>query len=84
MILHIYVDNFKLRIQAQKAYAEKYLLQPSFDQTWQFDVGHLKDMVIKNTTISPDDDVHVNVNLYGTIPPPVDTVWTSGPRVWSG
>ena len=75
-IIHIYIDNSNLWIQGQKTYAETMGQAVSFDPTWRFDVGRLKAILTKNSSLGDENiDFHVKVKLYGSTPPPVDTVW---------
>lgn len=74
--IHIYIDNSNLWIQGQKTYAQKKGLKVSWDPTWRFDVGRLKDILTKNSELGADEKTYdIRVNLYGSTPPPVDTVW---------
>jgi NYN domain len=75
-IIHIYIDNSNLWIQGQKTYAEKKGLDVSFDPTWRFDAGRVKDILTKKSRLGDDEiNFNVKVELYGSTPPPVDTVW---------
>ncbi|KAG7293919.1 hypothetical protein NEMBOFW57_003979 [Staphylotrichum longicolle] len=74
--IYIYIDNSNLWIQGQKTYAEKKGLDVSWDPTWRFDVGRLRDILLSNSDLKADEKTFdVKVNLYGSTPPPVDTVW---------
>ncbi|KAL2151223.1 hypothetical protein VTH82DRAFT_6321 [Thermothelomyces myriococcoides] len=74
--IYIYIDNANLWIQGQKTYAEKKRLRVSWDPTWRFDVGRLQDILLANSGLTPDEKTfEPDVKLYGSTPPPVDTVW---------
>jgi len=75
--IHIYIDNSNLWIQGQKTYAKSQgLVNVSWDPTWRFDVGHLKSVLTGNSSLRANDaNTDIKVNLYGSTPPPVDTVW---------
>ncbi|EON99059.1 hypothetical protein UCRPA7_5386 [Phaeoacremonium minimum UCRPA7] len=74
--IHIYIDNSNLWIQGQKTYAQKRGLKVQWDPTWRFDVGRLKDILTENSELGADEKTFdIRVNLYGSTPPPVDTVW---------
>ena len=74
--VHIYIDNSNLWIQGQKTYAEKKGLTVEWDPTWRFDVGRLKDILTRNSPLQDREmSFNVKVHLYGSTPPPVDTVW---------
>lgn len=76
--VHIFIDNSNLWIEGQKAYAEKHKLKVMWDPTWRFDIGHLKKLLIVKTHLSVDwQHCDIKINLYGSTPPPVDTVWTT-------
>ncbi|KAK4244699.1 hypothetical protein C7999DRAFT_43665 [Corynascus novoguineensis] len=74
--IFIYIDNSNLWIQGQRTYAEKKILKVSWDPTWRFDIGHLRDILLAHSDLKAEEKTsEVKVNLYGSIPPPVDTVW---------
>jgi hypothetical protein len=74
--IFIYIDNSNLWIQGQRTYAEKRGLDVSWDPTWRFDVGRLRDILLSNSGLRADEKTFdVKVDLYGSTPPPVDTVW---------
>lgn len=74
--VHIFIDNSNLWIEGQKCYAEKHSLEVSWDPTWRFDVGRLKKLLTSFSNLRVDRErCEVMVNLYGSTPPPVDTVW---------
>ena len=76
--IFIYIDNSNLWIQGQRTYAEKKKLDVSLDPTWRFDVGRLREVLLKNSGLATDEQTFdVKVNLYGSTPPPVDTVWNA-------
>ncbi len=76
--IFIYIDNSNLWIQGQRTYAEKNNLNVSWDPTWRFDVGCLRDILLKKSGLKEDEQTFdVKVNLYGSTPPPLDTVWTA-------
>ncbi|KIW05774.1 uncharacterized protein PV09_03630 [Verruconis gallopava] len=75
-VVHIYIDNSNLWIEGQKTYARKNHQSVSFDPTWRFDIGRLKDVLTRKSGpylegLNPE----INIHLYGSTPPPVDTVW---------
>lgn len=72
----IYIDNSDLLIQGQIAYARKKRLESWSDPTWRFDVGRLKDILLGNSELRADEKrFEPRFNLYGSEPPPVDSVW---------
>ena len=74
--VHIYIDNSNLWIQGQKTYAEKKRQTVSWDPTWRFDAGRVKALLTRNSRLRHDEmDFNVKIYLYGSTPPPVDTVW---------
>lgn len=74
--IHIYIDNSNLWIQGQKTYAEKKGLDVAYDPTWRFDVGRLKGILSGRCKLQGKaPNFEIKVHLYGSIPPPVDTVW---------
>ena len=74
--VRIYIDNSNLWIQGQKTYAEKKGLREPWDPTWRFDVGRLKALLLGKSGLLPEEkEFTVKVTLYGSTPPPVDTVW---------
>lgn len=52
--IYIYIDNSNLCIQGQKTYAEKKGLDVSWDPTWRFDVGRLRDILLGNSDLKAD------------------------------
>lgn len=93
-IVRIYIDNSNLWIQGQKTYAEKKGLDVGWDPTWRFDIGRLKNILTRESGIPPDE-MCFDIHLYGSTPPPVDTVWkaiefhkvavhTSARSTWTG
>ncbi|KAK4154002.1 hypothetical protein C8A00DRAFT_33256 [Chaetomidium leptoderma] len=60
-----------------RTYAEKHGLKDvSWDPTWRFDVGRLREILLGHSGLKADEKTFdVKVNLYGSTPPPVDTVW---------
>ncbi|KAJ4292886.1 hypothetical protein N0V88_005546 [Collariella sp. IMI 366227] len=74
--IFIHIDNSNLWIQGQRTYAERKKLDVSSDPTWRFDVGRLRQVLLANSGLKADKkSFNVYVNLYGSTPPPVDTVW---------
>ncbi|KAK4074662.1 hypothetical protein Purlil1_12881 [Purpureocillium lilacinum] len=73
--LFIYVDNSSLWAQGQKAFARARSLNAPWDATWRCDVGQLKAVVVKNTSIRPETSSGAQTYLHGSGPPPVDTIW---------
>ena len=74
--IHIYIDNSNLWIQGQKTYAEKKGYDVTYDPTWRFDVGRLTGVLTgKSRLQGKAKHFEVKVHLYGSTPPPVDTVW---------
>lgn len=74
--VRIYIDNSNLWIQGQKTYAERQGLREPWDPTWRFDVGRVKAILLENSALHPQHkELTVKVKLYGSTPPPVDTVW---------
>ncbi|KAK1834476.1 hypothetical protein QBC39DRAFT_252436, partial [Podospora conica] len=76
-VVHIYIDNSNLWIQGQRTYAEKKRMSVPLDPTWRFDVGRLRQVIIEG--LGGDDPSHFDVrtNLYGSTPPPVDSIWVA-------
>ena len=64
----IYVDDSNLWIQGKKAYAKAHNLLTSEDPRARFDIGQLNEVVAKGREVG-------GRMLYGSKPPPVDTVW---------
>ena len=64
----IYVDDSNLWIQGKKAYAEAHNLLTSEDPRARFDIGQLNEVVAEGREVG-------GRTLYGSKPPPVDTVW---------
>lgn len=63
-------------MQGQKTYAEKKGFDVTYDPTWRFDVGRLKTILTgKSNLQGKAKNFEVKVHLYGSTPPPVDTVW---------
>lgn len=76
--VHVYIDNSNLWIQGQKTYAERRGLHTSWDPTWRFDVGRLKRILMDNPKLqSASSTSKVDFHLYGSTPPPVDSVWAA-------
>lgn len=73
--LFIYIDNSNLWVQARKAFTRAGSLIASGDTTWRCDVGQLQHVVVKNASIRPETSSGAQTYLYGSSPPPVDTVW---------
>jgi len=74
--IRIYIDNSNLWIEGQKAYAKRERLQTSWDPVWRFDVGRLKTILTEQSGLRREErDYTVEVRLYGSTPPPADTVW---------
>ncbi|KAL2130548.1 hypothetical protein VTI74DRAFT_6246 [Chaetomium olivicolor] len=74
--IFIHIDNSNLWIQGQRTYAELKKLDVSSDPTWRFDVGRLKQVLLSNSGLTADEKTFKDVvHLYGSTPPPVDTVW---------
>lgn len=72
----VYIDNSNLWIQGQRTYAEKNKMKVSWDPTWRFDVGRLKEILMGQSGLTAEEKMfEVKVELYGSTPPPVDTVW---------
>lgn len=74
LVVRIYIDNSNLWIEGRKTYAKKKGLDTRTDPTWRFDVGSLKTTLLKKITLL-SGNIEVKTNLYGSRPPPVDTVW---------
>ena len=64
----IYVDDSNLWISGKKAYAEAHKLLTSGDPRARFDIGYLNEVIAEGREVS-------SRTLYGSRPPPVDTVW---------
>ena len=64
----IYVDDSNLWIEGKKAYAQAHKLLTSEDPRARFDIGQLNEVVAEGREVS-------GRMLYGSKPPPVDTVW---------
>ena len=64
----IYVDDSNLWIEGKKAYAEAHNLVTSEDPRARFDIGQLNEVVAAGREVG-------GRTLYGSKPPPVDTVW---------
>ena len=64
----IYVDDSNLWISGKKAYAEAHKLSTSEDPRARFDIGQLNEVVAEGREVG-------GRTLYGSKPPPVDTVW---------
>ncbi|MBE3048844.1 NYN domain-containing protein [Candidatus Bathyarchaeota archaeon] len=74
--VRIYIDNSNLWIQGQKTFAEWQSHRDPLDPTWRFDVGRLKAVLLENSGLLPEEEeLLVTVKLYGSTPPPVDSVW---------
>lgn len=76
--VHIFIDNSNIWIEGRKTYARKHSLETDTDPTWRFDVGRLKNVLAAKSHLVRDGlDPELIYNLYGSTPPPVDTVWTA-------
>ena len=64
----IYVDDSNLWIEGKKAYAQAHKLLTSEDPRARFDIGKLNEVVAEGREVG-------DRTLYGSEPPPVDTVW---------
>ena len=64
----IYVDDSNLWIEGKKAYAKAHNLLTSEDPRARFDIGQLNEVVAEGREVG-------GRMLYGSKPPPVDTVW---------
>ena len=73
--IYIYIDNSNLWIQGRKTHAA--LAGLPDDPTWRFDAGEVKRILLsKCTRIKVAlGQKNVRTYLYGSTPPPVDTVW---------
>ena len=72
----IYIDNSNLWIQGQRTYAEKHKQDADRDPRWRFDAGILKDILLKESGLSPHEATfEPRIRLYGSRPPVVDSVW---------
>ncbi|KAK3897041.1 hypothetical protein C8A05DRAFT_48187 [Staphylotrichum tortipilum] len=72
----VYIDNSNLWIQGQRTYAEKNKLNTSWDPRWRFDAGKVKNVLLSGSGLSADEETFdYEISLYGSTPPPVDTVW---------
>ncbi|KAK5655312.1 hypothetical protein OQA88_5879 [Cercophora sp. LCS_1] len=73
--VYIYIDNSNLWIQGRKTHAAL-KLHTDDDPTWRFDAGKLKAILLTKCSIEVEtDQKNVHTYLYGSTPPPVDTVW---------
>lgn len=66
--IYIYVDNSNIWIVAKKMQSAKQNLQTKEDHRIRIDVGKLAAAIANHRTIS-------NGIVYGSIPPPTDSVW---------
>jgi hypothetical protein len=66
----IYIDRTSVLAQAHKRYPD-----------WCFDVGLLAEEVLKGYTLTAEKKYSVKIGLYGSAPPPDDTLWNAAP-VW--
>ncbi|KAF2687082.1 hypothetical protein K458DRAFT_385905 [Lentithecium fluviatile CBS 122367] len=74
--VHIYIDNSNLWIQGQKTSARAKNLKVELDPQWRFDVGKLQNVLTREFAYRyTGSNVCYEYNLYGSTPPPVDTVW---------
>ncbi|KAL2673569.1 hypothetical protein Neosp_012011 [[Neocosmospora] mangrovei] len=73
--IRIYIDDSNLWIQGQKASAEKHRYRVQSDPTWRFDAGKLKDVLTQNCGLPADENVKTIVDLYGSTPPMVGSIW---------
>lgn len=64
----IFVDNSNLWIEAKKLQGRKRYFESTEDPRVRIDVGKLAEIIADGRPI-------VQANIYGSIPPPVDTVW---------
>ncbi len=74
--VYIYIDNSNLWIQGQRTYAEKNRLTSFWDPTWRFDAGKVKGVLLASLS-AEEETFDYKIKLYGSTPPPVDTVWTA-------
>lgn len=73
--IYIYIDNSNLWIQGRKTHAAL-KLNTDDDPTWRFDAGKLKSILLTKCSIEKEpEQKNVITYLYGSTPPPVDTVW---------
>ncbi|KAK4445192.1 hypothetical protein QBC34DRAFT_413689 [Podospora aff. communis PSN243] len=73
--IYIYIDNSNLWIQGRKTHAALNL-HTDDDPTWRFDAGKVKSILLKKCSIQTEQkQKNVHTYLYGSTPPPVDTVW---------
>lgn len=75
--IRIYIDDSNLWIQGQKASAQKHRYLVESDPTWRFDASKLKDVLTQNCGLAADEDIKVKVDLYGSTPPNVESIWTA-------
>ncbi|KAK0652660.1 hypothetical protein B0T16DRAFT_322287, partial [Cercophora newfieldiana] len=74
--IYIYIDNSNLWIQGRKTHAAALNLHTEDDPTWRFDAGILKSILLQKCRIETEpNQKNVHTYLYGSTPPPVDTVW---------
>lgn len=73
--IRIYIDDSNLWIQGQKASAQKHRYRVESDPTWRFDAGKLKNVLTQNCGLPADEDVKAIVDLYGSTPPNVESIW---------
>ncbi|KAH6663936.1 hypothetical protein F5X68DRAFT_161167 [Plectosphaerella plurivora] len=71
---YVYIDNSNLWIQGQRTWASRHGLRT--DPVWRFDAGKVISLIESHLEpVEDDEEVRTQVNLYGSSPPPVDTVW---------
>ncbi|KAJ4316689.1 hypothetical protein N0V84_007737 [Fusarium piperis] len=75
--IRIYIDDSNLWIQGQKASAQKHRYRVESDPTWRFDAGKLKNVLTQNCGLPADEDIKAIVDLYGSTPPNVESIWTA-------
>lgn len=73
--VRIYIDDSNLWIQGQKASAQKHRYRVESDPTWRFDAGKLKSVLTQNCGLPADEEINAIVNLYGSTPPNVGSIW---------
>lgn len=70
----IYIDNSNLFIEGQKFLARKLELRVSQDPRFRYENGKLQKALANKRSI-------LETNLYGSEPPPLDTVWKAMEKV---
>lgn len=74
--VYVYIDNSNLFIQGQRTSALKQKLESTHDLQWRFDAGRVTRLIEHNLNpTEPGEEVRTHVSLFGSTPPPVDTVW---------